>query len=422
MNKLARALRSGVALMLLMSAISCGGGNPPSFSGTGPPGPPGPPVAPAPNVASLVVDGGPTGNVNTLFTTVTVCVPGSTTACQTIDHIQVDTGSYGLRLLAQVLTLPLPVTRALNGNPLAECTVFADGYSWGPIRQADIQVAGETTTSSGSSVPVQVIGDPNFAAVPTPCSSTGPRAEDTVATFGANGLLGIGVFEQDCGPICATQYSTTGAWYYSCPPTGGCVPSTASLASQVQNPVWLFTADNNGTIIDLPTVAAPGAATVTGSLIFGIDTQTNNASGRQTVLAVDPNSGYLTTLFNGQTLSQSFIDTGSNAYYFNDSAVAACASNSGFAGFYCPPGQLNFGATLRDVNNAVSANVTFSIGNAQTIATNNPTFTVLPTLGGTYASSSNAFDWGLPFYYGRSVYTAIEVHSTRVGTGPYVAF
>ena len=50
----------------------------------------------AANVASVVVDAGPAGtsDVNTLFTTVTVCVPGSTTSCQTIDHIQVDTASY----------------------------------------------------------------------------------------------------------------------------------------------------------------------------------------------------------------------------------------------------------------------------------------------------------------------------------------
>src|ERR1700729_4220682 len=44
------------------------------------------------NVVPLVVDGGPTGKIiNTPFISITLCAPGSTTSCQTIDHIMVDT-------------------------------------------------------------------------------------------------------------------------------------------------------------------------------------------------------------------------------------------------------------------------------------------------------------------------------------------
>ena len=32
------------------------------------------------------------------------------------------------------------------------------------------------------------------------------------------------------------------------------------------------------------------------------------------------------------------------------------------------------------------------------------------------------FAWGLSFFYGRNVYTAIETKSTPGGMGPYVAF
>jgi len=32
------------------------------------------------------------------------------------------------------------------------------------------------------------------------------------------------------------------------------------------------------------------------------------------------------------------------------------------------------------------------------------------------------FDWGLPFFYGLNVYTAIEGQNTPAGTGPYVAY
>jgi len=32
------------------------------------------------------------------------------------------------------------------------------------------------------------------------------------------------------------------------------------------------------------------------------------------------------------------------------------------------------------------------------------------------------FDWGLPFYFGRSVFTAIEGKATPGGPGPFFAF
>ena len=173
-----RMVRVGLAFIVALTATSCGGGNPPGSDSTGASTVT---VAAASNVVSVVVDGGPTAasspNRNTLYTTVTVCVPGSTTQCQTIDHIQVDTGSYGLRILAPVLTLALPIAVASNGNSLLECTQFVDGYSWGPVATADVQVSGETA----SSVPVQVIGDPSYSAVPDACASTG-TAEDTVAS------------------------------------------------------------------------------------------------------------------------------------------------------------------------------------------------------------------------------------------------
>jgi hypothetical protein len=402
----ARAWRFGLCGALCLSALSCGGGS--SFA----PGSPTPPTDA--NVASIVVDAGPTStspDVNTLFTTVTVCVPGSTTSCQTIDHIQVDTASYGLRILAPVLTLSLPVQTTANGASLLECTGFVDGYSWGPVALADVQISGE----SASSVPVQVIGDARFTSVPAGCSSIGP-AEDTVAAFGANGILGIGVFAQDCGAGCVTTVDN--GIYYACTSTL-CQATAVPLASQVQNPVTLFATDNNGVVIQLPSVAAQGAATVDGSLIFGIDTQTNNKSGSQTVLTVDPNAGEFTTLFNGQSLTQSFLDTGSNALFFNDPGLTQCAG-ANLAKFYCPASPQALSAVLEG-QDAVSTTVNFSVDSAETLGANNPSLVAFPTLAGTFPTD-NSFDWGLPFYYGRTVYTAFENAATAVGMGPYVAF
>ena len=398
--------------------VSCGGGG----DGAGvTPTPPPPPS----NVVSVVVDAGPNNrSVNTLFTTVTVCVPGSTTSCQTIDHVQVDTGSYGLRLLAPALTLSLPGTMASDGNSLVECTQFVDGYSWGPIALADIQVGEETAAS----VPIQVIGSSSFTTVPANCSATG-IAEDTVAAFGANGILGIGVFEQDCGPGCAPP-NMANTYYYSCS-ASACVNIAVPLNNQVLNPVRLFAADNDGSIIDLPSVAAPGTTTLTGSLIFGIDTQTNNASGSETILGVDLSYGDFTTVFNAQTLTRSFLDSGTNGIFFDDANLTQCpppanSNDPSFVGFYCPAGPQSLTATLMGTNNTTISE-TFTVDNAQTLATGNPTFSVLPTLAGTWSTvgsvaTTDTFDWGLPFYYGRRVFTAIENQRTAVGTGPYVAF
>jgi hypothetical protein len=412
MRNVAGMVAAGLIGLSSLAFVSCGGG------GGGASVVPTPAPTNPSNVVSVIVDAGPNNSsVNTVYTTVTVCVPGSTTSCQTIDHIQVDTGSYGLRLLAPVLTLSLPVTTASDGNSLVECTQFVDGYSWGPIELADIQVAGETA----SSVPIQVIGSSTFATVPANCSATG-TAEDTVAAFGANGILGIGVFEQDCGINCAPPNSAN-TFYYSCS-ASACVEIAVPLSSQVLNPIPLFTTDNDGSILVLPSVAAPGATTLTGSLIFGIDTQSNNASGSETILALDGN-GDFTTVFNAQTLSQSFIDSGTNGIFFDDTVLTTC-SDPNFKGFYCPAGSQSFTATLTGTNNTSIAE-TFTVDNAQTLATNNPTFSVLPTLAGTFSTAtssntSNTFDWGLPFFYGRRVATAIENQRTAVGTGPYVAF
>jgi hypothetical protein len=418
----ARAPRLGIVATLCAAVIACGGGGggtlAPSSSSSGGTSPSGA------NVVSVIVDAGPVATatsdtVNTLYTTVTVCSPGSTTNCQTIDHIQVDTGSYGLRILAPALTLNLPVVAATNGN-LVECTVFADGYSWGPIALVDLKISGE----SASNVPIQLIGDSRYTTVPSDCSASG-QEEDTVALFGANGILGIGVFAQDCGSVCVTAAEP----YYSCTSTQ-CQGTTVPLASQVQNPVTLFATDNNGTIIDLPSVASPGALTLTGSLIFGIDTQSNNVSGTETVLTVAGSAGSvvggvqimpgnLIAVYGGQNLPQSFIDSGSNGIYFNDSTIAQC-TDTGYSGFYCPPSSLNLSVTLKGIN-SVSSTVDFTVDNAETLGTNNPNNVVLPTLAGTN-SLSDSFDFGLAFYYGQRVATALEGKTTTAGTGPYVAF
>ncbi len=267
-------------------------------------------------------------------------------------------------------------------------------------------------------MPVQLIGDSRYPVVPPDCSTGAPMSEDTVATFGANGILGIGPFAQDCGDYCAASIPEP-AIYYACSTSSECTTTTVATASQVQNPVTLFATDNNGTIISLPSVATDGAGGVTGSLIFGIDTESNNQSGTQTVVPIattGADAGYLGTTFDGQSLGMSFIDSGSNAFFFSDSNLTAC-SNANFTNFYCPGTAETLSATF-DLSGGTTASESFTVTNAETLST---AFTAFPGLAGTNPNASS-FDWGLPFFYGRRVATAIQGYSTSAGTGPYIAF
>jgi hypothetical protein len=362
-------------------------------------------------VQAITVDPGPASVINLAFVSVTICAPGSTTSCQTIDHIQLDTGSSGLRILSSVLTssVSLPQQTDASGNPIVECMQFADGFSWGPVKLADVKIAGE----QASAIPIHIIGDPQFPTVPSACSSVGP-AENTVQAFGANGILGVGLFQQDCGSFCTTN--TSAGLYYVCPPSG-CHASVASLAQQPPNPVAMFSADNNGVLIQMPSLPAVGAATASGSLIFGIGTQTNNGLGTATVFTVNPNTGFFTTTYKGLALSKSFIDSGSNGFFLPDPGIPICSS-----GFYCPNATLNLSATNQGANGATGT-VNFNLANADSLHTNNPTFAAFANLGGpTFSNFSSSFDWGLAFFYGRNVFTAIENRSTSGGNGPYFAY
>lgn len=363
------------------------------------------------NVQPIAVNGGPTNAyANGVFTSVTVCVP-STSNCQTIDGILVDTGSYGLRLLSSAgggaLTLSLPQQTA-SGNPVAECAPFVDGFTWGPVQAADVKMAGEVA----SNVPVQII-DPTFSAVPSTCTNFGVTETDTLQTLGTNGILGVGPFAQDCGGSCAETGSSNPGLYYQCA-SSSCTVIAEPLAQQVQNPVALFATDNNGVVIELPSLSSP-AASLSGSMVFGIGTESNNALGSATVFPLD-NNGEFSTSFKGQSYP-AFVDSGSNGLFFLDETVtglAVCPGNG--SAFYCPASTSNLSATTD--SGSANANVTFTIGNADTLFSNQSDF-VFNSLGG---PNPGTFDWGLPFFFGRNVFNAIDGKSTPGGAGPYWAY
>jgi hypothetical protein len=394
-------------------------------------------------VVSMVVDSGPAaagGSVsNIAYVSIKLCQPGSTSACATIDHIQVDTGSAGLRVFASVLasaslSLPTMTDPSAPTNSVAECVAFIDGYVWGPVASADLTVGGE----SASAMPLHILNDNNSygPSVPTACTKQTSNTDlDTIAAFGANGIIGVSFLTQDCGPSCAECASFMGGctsmndMYYSCNAgSNTCNPTQVALDEQVVNPVALFTTDNNGVILQLPTVPPDGAPSATGSLIFGINTQANNTLGTAFVLTLD-DMGLFTSTFNNIALDSSFIDSGSSAYFFN-SSLMKCPSPNQMV--YCPDAPqslsaVNQGHLPDGTASGNTSTVQFQIESLLQVNFNDFAF---DDIGVTAATSTgtqplnNDFDFGLPFFYGRSVYTGIEARSAGAGgpTGPYYAY
>jgi hypothetical protein len=433
-------------LLLLASAgllAGCGGSSTPSKGGGGGGGTTGTPSGA--NVITISVDGGPTagqaGGVNyedAAFASATVCAPGSTSNCVTINNLLVDTGSVGLRVFqSEVSSLNLPGLNASNGSAAYDCVNFVDGsYLWGPVEQADISLGGETAASA----PLQVISASN-TGVPTTCSDGGTNNENTAQLLGANGILGVGLEPTDCyydgGSACDPSSGLTNApfpAYYTCSGSS-CTPAFVAVANQVVNPVALFPKDNNGVIVELPAVSG-SAASVSGSLVFGIGTETNNqlsSSATVFTLACDD----FTTVFGGQTLGisnpstcagpGSFLDSGSNGLYFpNETNIPTCPSNTAagnLSGFYCPTSADSLTAT-NEGQDGSTKQTSFTVDNAETLFTSNTSsdaaFAGLAGLNPTGVG----FDWGLPFFFGVNVYNAIDGQTPPSGApaGPWWAY
>ena len=359
------------------------------------------------NVIPVVVESGPGRNVNMPYVTVTVCSPG-TQHCQSINNVLLDTGSTGLRLFANQIdpAVTLPPHRIGDSSTISECAQFLSMVAWGPVRQADVVLGGERAAA----VPIQLM-DANFAPLPSDCGDA-PLVSTTTSSrtksLYANGILGVGLFVND------------GQTYFNCSSPDASCQFSPPASQQVQNPVHAFAVNNNGIAIQLPDLPAQGVGRAQGYLIFGVGTQRNNQLGTANVVPVDPSSGTFTTLYKGRTLTNSVIDSGSNGLYFDDpqSFPVTCVHP---AGFYCPDSAQQLSASI--VLQATNALVDFQIGNASALFAPG-TNLAFNNLGG--PGGDSFFDWGLPFFFGRTVFTVIEgqqvVHDAQSLPGPFHAF
>ena len=378
------------------------------------------------NVLAISVNGGPTASqvdgatyVNGAFASATICAPGSTTNCVTVSNLLVDTGSAGLRVLQSAVTsLKLPAVDASNSSAAYDCATFVDdSFLWGTVQKADVTLGGETA----SNLPIQVISS-SSTGIPSSCSNGSTLNENSQASLGANGILGVGSEPTDCGSVCAPGSglsSPPSPAYYTCS-GDSCSPAFIATADQVTNPVVLLPTDNNGVIVELPSVSG-SAASITGSLIFGIGTESNNqlpSSATIFTLTCDD----FTTEFAKNTYGitnattcagpGSFIDSGSNGLYFpNATNITACPNDTpvgDISSFYCPGTTESLSAT-NSGGNGTSKTTSFSVANAETLftATNTASDAAFSGLAGLNPTGFG-FDWGLPFFYGVNVYTSID--------------
>ena len=397
------------------------------------------------NMMAISVNGGPTagqldGGIypNGAFASATICAPGSTSNCVTVSGLLVDTGSTGLRVLqSAVSSLSLPAVNASNGAAAYDCVSFVDGsYMWGPVQGADVTLGGETA----SNLPIQVIS--TSTNVPSSCSNGSNLNENTLATLGANGILGVGNERTDCffdgASVCSPSSGLSSApypAYYTCS-GAACSPAFIPTSNQVANPVALFPKDNNGVIVELPAVSG-SEAIVSGSLVFGIGTESNNqlpSSATIFTLTCDE----FTTTFEGQTYgisnpttcmgAGSFIDSGSNGLFFpNASKIPVCPSDTAagdLSSFYCPGSTESLTATQLGTE-GTTKNVSFNVQNAESLFTNSSTEAdaAFSGLAGTNPSGVG-FDWGLPFFYGVNLYSSIDGQSMPTGapSAPWWAY
>ena len=453
-----RALGCGSLCCAMLALAGCsGGGSNSSSSSTGSgsssgssSSSSGSTTTSAPSTA-IVVDGGPDQSSNVPFVSVTVCVPGTTT-CQVVDHVILDTGSIGLRLVSPVLNsnLVLPAVTDASGHSVRECYAYVTSYVWGSMVTADVTVAGQTQLS----LPVHLIGDTAAGTPASECTSIAdsdyanfinqPSATstltDTVATFGANGILGVmPAGAQDCGSFCAPGTTATSAelanYYYTCPTATTCSPTTVALASQAANPIALVNSGAvNGISLSLPAVGSAGASTLTGTLTLGVSTTSSDTPPSTASFYGLDEYALFSTQVSGTTF-EAVVDSGTGYYLFSDSSVPSCVYDSETE-FFCPSTSTTLTAALAENSDAVhargtTANLDFVLENLDLVS--NSAFAI-PGIGspcGLYQSgqcypatalSLPFFIWGLPFYFGRTVYFVYPGSTAGGIQGPAFGF
>ncbi|WP_323123652.1 DUF3443 family protein [Burkholderia alba] len=351
---------------------------------------------------------------------ITLCVPGYTDAahCQTIPDILVDTGASGVRIVASVLNPALQkafVPETYSGKNVAECLQYVNSSVWGSVSKADIWLGTDPTQGTppanaqyGNGVPFQLIGGSGLPAAPSQCSNI----QDTVAAFGSNGTIGVSPATLD-GELL----------YYTCSSTS-CARAQLPSSSQVPNPVVRLPADNNGVVLQINALGSGNAqASGSGNLILGIGTETNNKLAASTTIAYT-NSTYgmndiklqvgtnKATTFAASSDNYDAFDSGTNDLSLGVvSGLASGSCNDEFTPADCPAQPTNVSMMVTDGKGTSSTGYAFTVASySDTTINKDAALSQLADHGGYMLI-------GFPYFYGKTLYFAIEGASVSSADG-----
>jgi hypothetical protein len=167
--------------------------------------------------------------------------------------------------------------------------------------------------------------------------------------------------------------------------------------------------------VEMSPVSNNGSGSATGTLVFGIGTQSNNTLAASQTFTTDAYGDLVNSTFNGSKLT-AFFDSGSNAYFFADSSLAVCSST--YSGFYCPSSGQTRSVNIVGLNGA-STTANLGILSAATLFSNGNNYAFNDLAG--QVGVGNSFDIGLPFFYGRYMYFGID-QTANGGQTPYVGY
>ncbi|KGA93836.1 Heavy-chain fibroin [Leptospirillum ferriphilum] len=371
--------------------------------------------------------------VNVPYVTVRICIP-STTQCQTINNVLLDTASSGLRIFSDALTISLPNVQ-VGGQDVATCESFGSGNIWGGMYFADVYLAGEPSFKLAVHV-----GSSSFGLSGTPPSPCNSSLVSSATQAGMNGILGI-------GPV-PEGYVTS---FYAC--NGSSCSSLNSSQGQdltsengyIRNPLFALASetdsgDINGVTIQLNAVPSGGLnysqtngspGMVVGKLILGVNGQSDNPTPQPTASTLYgiydctcSNGFILTGLFGSSlgtnnTIDETLFDTGTTYADYAYSNVntwtpPTTCSVSGYGSldnltWYCPSSDTpyTYDVIYNQDGNAPDYfySLVFHIGNASTLLSNasNNAGVAFNNLAYEYTGSSNFMDLGVEVYFGHDV-------------------
>ncbi|GAB5098094.1 hypothetical protein YK56LOC_38100 [Caballeronia sp. HLA56] len=165
-------------------------------------------------------------------------------------------------------------------------------------------------------------------------------------------------------------------------------------------------------MLNVQAVPESGASATPGTLTLGIATRSNNALDVTDVIDLAPD-GTFTTVWNGQSYSASYFDTGTEEYYFATppAGVHACGAH------WCAAPEAALSATLK--GQTTEATAKFRVGDSTSLI--NSGKGAFRNIAIVANKDSRAFVWGMPFFIGRKVFIKLTDGSSG-SSNAYYAF